>query len=622
MKGWVRALALGTLLVGGLACARFQAPKPRVLVLGFDGMDPVLLRRFMAEGALPHFNRLLEEGGDFQTLGTTNPPQSPVAWSTFITGLDPQNHGVLDFVHRDPTALRPIPSLNAVEDDEIKMLREGTPFWRRLEAAGVPARLVKIPANFPAVEKSGTYLTDMGTPDLEGTYGTYSYYTDAAAPPKPPAQQRGGRRVQVEVRQGVVKATLVGPEKAALPFQASIDLTAGAALLEIKGQRPTLLRPGEWSPWIPVDFPQSSSSWRTARGMVRVYLQSLEPFALYVSPPNIDPVAPVIPISQPSRYATLLAQECGRFYTQGMPEETGALLDGLFSDADFLRQNQLVIDERKRLFASELGRFEEGLLFFYVSSIDIVSHLYWNTIDPDHPGYDSTRAKSYGHIILNSYKLADEFLGQAMAVVGRDTTIVVLSDHGFAPYHKSVHLNSWLREQGYQKATGSSMAELNWPQTRVYGVGFNGLYLNLEGREARGVVKPEQRQALLKELSSRLEQMRDPSTGHKVIASLQILPQPESPTLRALTPDMLVGYARGYRASWETALGDAGPGLIADNKQAWSGDHLIAPELVPGVLLASRPIKEKTPNLRDLGPSLLDLYDVEPDPGWSGHSIW
>ncbi len=625
-------LALLALLA--LACAR-RGSAPRVLVLGFDGMDPVLLRQYMDQGLMPNFSKLARSG-TFKSLGTTNPPQSPVAWSTFITGRDPQQHGVFDFVHRDARKLAPIPSLNAVEDGEFQLLREGAPFWRRLEKAGIPARLVKIPACFPALEKSGTYLTDMGTPDLEGTYGTYGFYTDGP-PPAEHFSLQGGRRVQVEVRDNLVKASLVGPQKVSLPFQVSIDAQAGAVLFEVT--RPAspfrlsgpafelsdtraLLKPGEWSAWLPVEFPNPGSRWSTIPGMVKIYLKSLQPFELYVSPANIDPGDPVIPVSYPTRYSKDLCNECGRFYTQGMPEETAALMDGLFQDSDFLSQNQIVVEERQRLFQAELARFESGFFFFYVSSTDILSHLYWNTIDPQHPGYDPERAARYGKVILDTYRQADEFLGLALEATDQETTVIALSDHGFAPFRKAVNLNLWLREQGYQQADGPTMSGIQWSQTRAYAVGFNSLYLNLQGREAQGAVAPEQRQTLLEELAARLLEIRDPKTGEAVVVKAQILPEPEDPLLRAQSPDLLVGYARGYRASWETALGDVGQALITDNTQAWSGDHLIAPEQVPGVILANRSISEASPQLRDLAPSLLRLYGLGPDPDWIGRSIW
>lgn len=606
-------LALTVVLLLGPSC-RGPGKAPRTLVLGFDGMDPTLLRQFMAQGEMPNFARLAREGS-FLELATTNPPQSPVAWSTFITGRDPRGHGVFDFVHRDPKTMRAVPSLNAVEDGVSRLLREGAPFWRHLEKAGVPAKLIKLPASFPTAEHSGRYLTDMGTPDLEGTYGTYSFYTDAppaAAFPSP----SGGRRVQVEMRDGVVKASLVGPtvrgSAESLPFQVAVD--GGAALVEVAEER-ALLKPGEWSEWMPLRFP-------SAPGMVRVYLKSLRPFALYVSPVNIDPGDPAVPVSYPSNYSELLCQECGRFYTQGMPEETAALLDGLFSDEDFLKQNALVVQERRRLFAAELARFEEGLFFFYVSSTDILSHLYWNTIDPEHPGYSAERAERYRKVIRESYQLADAFLGQAMDAVGDETTVIALSDHGFAPFRRSFNLNAWLRSEGYQKGEGLNLSGVDWSSTRAYGVGFNGLYLNLAGREAQGVVSEGDRAKLLEGLAAKLLRVRDPKTGALVVAKAEILTPPDDPSLRAQCPDMLVGYARGYRASWETALGDSADTVLADNLQAWSGDHLISPDLVPGVLLSSRKVTAGSAHLRDLAPSLLKLYGLEPAADWGGRSFW
>lgn len=615
MRRLVLLAACAATLLGGVACRGLSSRAPRVLVLGFDGMDPGLLRQYMDQGDLPNFRKLADHG-TFLPLATTNPPQSPVAWSTFITGLDPEEHGVFDFLHRDPKTLAPIASLNAVKGGEFKLMREGAPFWRRLEQAGIPAKLVKLPAAFPALERSGTYLTDMGTPDLEGTYGYYTYYTEAP-PPAKSAPRTEGRRVRVETREGVIKASLVGPKVDAItdsvPFEVALDLTRDTALFQVQDQI-ALLKPGEWSPWLPVRYPH-------APGMVRVYLQSLKPFALYVSPPNADPGDPAFPVSYPERYSQILCQDCGRFYTQGMPEEVGALLDGLFSDEEFLKQNSLVIEERRRLFHTELSRFQEGLFFFYVSSTDILSHLYWNTIDPQHPGYDRARADKYGEVILSSYRLADELLGEALKAVG-DDTVVVLSDHGFAPFRRAFNLNLWLRDNGYQQARGKSMADIDWASTRAYGVGFNGLYLNLQGRESQGVVAPARRQALLEELRARLLSIRDPASGAPVIVAAEILPQSSDPLLRQQSPDMLVGYARGYRASWETALGDVGSALLTDNLQAWSGDHLMAQNQVPGVLLSNRKIEAGSPNLRDLAPSLLSIYGLSPDPAWPGRSFW
>jgi predicted AlkP superfamily phosphohydrolase/phosphomutase len=624
VKRLVQMAGVGLLMAVALGLHGCGPKTPKVLVLGFDGMDPRLLRQYMDAGELPNLSKLARSG-TFLPLATTNPPQSPVAWSTFITGLDPPQHGVFDFVHRDPKTLSPVPSLNAVEKGRSRLLRQGTPFWRYLEKAGVPARLVKLPASFPTVETSGTYLTDMGTPDLEGTYGNYNYYTDAPPRDTPTQAQAGGRRVQIEVRDKVVRASLIGPthtenghsQVETAPFQVEIDSQSGAALFEAGEQR-ALLKPGEWSGWLPITFPSGS-------GMVMLYLQSLSPhFSLYVSPTNIDPMHPIVPISMPARYASALAQDCGRFYTQGMPEETGALLDGLFSDDEFLAQNAIVVQERKRLFAHELAGFQQGFFFFYVSSSDILAHLYWNTIDPEHPGYRKERAEKYGKIILSAYKLADELVGEAVRAAGSDATVIVISDHGFAPFRRAVNLNLWLRRHGYQAGEPQAhLADLDWSRTTAYAVGFNSLYLNLKGRERNGIVEPGRRQALLKELSGQLMQLRDPKTGQTIIAKIAVLPQPADPALRLRSPDMLVGYKRGYRASWETALGEAGKAEVSDNLQAWSGDHLISPDLVPGVLLANRPPPDDAhPALHDLAPTILKLYGLSSPGELPGRPLW
>jgi hypothetical protein len=105
-----RALPAGltaaiALIVAGVGCASHDAtPASKVIVLGFDGLDHALTEQMINAGRLPGFARLANSGG-FAPLGTTVPPQSPVAWSTFITGLDPGGHGIFDFVHRDPVTM-------------------------------------------------------------------------------------------------------------------------------------------------------------------------------------------------------------------------------------------------------------------------------------------------------------------------------------------------------------------------------------------------------------------------------------------------------------------------------------------------------------------------------------
>ncbi len=166
----------------------------KILLLGLDGMDPHLLHVWMKEGELPHFQRLMNQG-DFRRLRTSTPPQSPVAWSNFITGTDPGGHGIFDFVHRDPERYMAIFSSSEstgtaktislgnlvlpLSGGEVKNLRKGRAFWQILEDHDIPATIFKMPANYPPVPTKQKTLSGMNTPDILGTYGTCHYYTSA-----------------------------------------------------------------------------------------------------------------------------------------------------------------------------------------------------------------------------------------------------------------------------------------------------------------------------------------------------------------------------------------------------------------------------------------------------------
>ena len=193
---WTVGVVLFYLLLAGLGtcgiCAAGGTPA-RMIILGVDGMDPKLLQQYMDEGRMPNLSRLAATGG-FMPLQTSMPAQSPVAWSTFITGLDPGGHGIFDFLHLDRATLTPYMSTSRIHDasitvpvgrwrvplgsQKIELLRRGTAFWELLENHGVRTRLFQMPANYPPVETSGRAISGMGTPDLQGTSGVFTLFTD------------------------------------------------------------------------------------------------------------------------------------------------------------------------------------------------------------------------------------------------------------------------------------------------------------------------------------------------------------------------------------------------------------------------------------------------------------
>jgi predicted AlkP superfamily phosphohydrolase/phosphomutase len=245
-------------------------------------------------------------------------------------------------------------------------------------------------------------------------------------------------------------------------------------------------------------------------------------------------------------------------------------------------------------------------------------------MDPKHPAYDSgSKLKS---AVENTYIEMDGVLGRVLDSIDGDTTVIVLSDHGFAPFYRAFNLNTWLKNNGYAYLTDGSEGEffknVDWERTRAYGVGFNGLFLNLKGREFKGTVEPAEREKLLDEISEKLLSIRDPKNGERVISRVYRAEEVYSGPYLQDAPDLIVGYNKGYRASWETVLGSFPEGILRDNKQKWSGDHLMEAALVPGILLSNREIKLKNPALTDLAPTVLDEFGIPKQEGMIGQSIF
>jgi predicted AlkP superfamily phosphohydrolase/phosphomutase len=597
-----------------------QAHGKAVIVLGVDGMDPNFVERHWS--ALPNLRRLRDLGG-LTRLATTTPPQSPVAWATFITGTDPAEHGIFDFVHRDPSTMQPVssmaetiepahqlaigPYLLPLSKARVRSFRSGRAFWEILAEHGVPVTMIRMPTNYPPVERAGRALAGMGTPDLEGTFGTFTYYTDD--PSEPGGAVPGGRIVPVAVVGHRVALPIDGPANSLrrdhrpvrLEMVADVEPDAPAARFKI-GQQQFILKQGEWSQWIRVRFPLLGRLAGVA-GMFRLYARELHPgIRIYRSPLNVDPADPALPISAPESYGRELARRIGPFYTQGIEEDTAALRQGVLDLDQYLEQSRLVAEEHTALLRDSLDRFREGLLFFYFSTIDRDSHMLWGQHETE---------------LLRTYETVDQDIGRVLDRAG-DATVIVMSDHGFAAFNRGVNLNTWLWREGFL-ARGGPSTSIDWKRTRAYAMGLNALYLNLTGREEHGIVAAgAERDRTLGELARRLREFRDPETGELAIADVRAVGKSAS----EFAPDLIVGYAPGYRASWETALGDVPADAIRINTDAWIGDHCIAAAAVPGVLLGNRRPRISDPQLKDLTVTILKEFGVAPDAAMSGRAIY
>ena len=636
--------------VSGCTKSKANNTSKKVLIIGFDGMDPQLLERMMGEDKMPNF-RHLKETGSFLPLQTSMPPQSPVAWANFITGLTPGGHGIFDFIHNDPKTMIPYlstsetkPAGNTIKlgkwiiplsGGEVLLLRKGKAFWEILEDKGIPTTVFRIPSNFPPVKTEGRALSGMGTPDIVGSYGTFSFYTNRPETEKKDVS--GGKIYEANVADNKVEGKLMGPPNAfvkdnptsTVDFVLYLDPKNPVGKVVV-GDREAILKQGEWSRWVRVEF-EMIPYIQSVYGICKFFLKEVRPdFKLYVSPVNIDPSAPAMPISTPQDYSEELCEQFGYFYTQGMPEDTKALSGGILNDGEYLQQSDFVLKEREEMFDYELNRFKSGLLFYYFGTTDLNSHMFWRTTDKTHPAYDKENGEKYAKVIENLYIEMDGVLGKAFKKIDSNTTLIVMSDHGFAPYYRSFQINTWLMQNGYIKLNDESAGEskeffenVDWSGTKAYSLGFNGLYINRTDREANGIVErgPEY-EKLLDEISKKLLEARDPKNGEKVVLRVYKASEIYKGPYVKNSPDLLIGYARGYRTGWEAALGAIPKALLKDNTEKWSGDHCMAAEEVPGIILSNKKIKLKNPSLTDLAPTVLSEFGIPKLKEMVGTSIY
>lgn len=651
-------LLLSLIVFAFVACSRSFGPvQKKVIVLGIDGLDPQLLKKFMDEGKLPNFAALAKQGS-FVPLGTSNPPQSPVAWSNLITGMNPGGHGIFDFIHRDPATMTPYLSTSKTEppkytvklsswvlplsSGKVTLLRQGRAFWEILDEHKIPATLYRMPANFPPVPTKARTLAGMGTPDLLGTYGTFSFYTDD--PLQPIGALNGGRAYAVQRDGSRFAGRLEGPYNTlrkgdpatTVDFSIFVDAQEPVAKIEIQGSE-LILKEGEWSPWVRVRFDLAPLVHVT--GICRFYLKQAQPrLALYVTPVNLDPANPALPISTPEDYSRELAAEHGPFFTQGIAEDTKALSTGVLNEAEYLQQARFVLQEQMKAFDGQLAKFESGLFFFYFSSVDLNTHMFWRALDPLHPARNGETAAQFENVVAGLYQEMDAALGKAMKKADADTTLIVLSDHGFAPYYRSFNLNNWLLDHGYLAlkpgtdiaAAGDFFVHVDWKRTRAYGIGLNSLYLNLRGREKHGIVAPgAEADGLANELREKLGTVRDPGEnrvgpkgGANVFGRIDRAAEIYSGAHVQDAPDLLLGYNRGWRAGWSTVLGGFSSQVLEDNHEAWSGDHCMDFRQVPGVLLTNRPVKHASPALTDIAPTILGEFGIAAPKEMQGRAVF
>ena len=668
--------AILLVIVAATALSTFwsrSTPKSRywqkMVILGFDGMDPRLVEQLAADRKLPNIKRLIDQGGLYP-LGTTHSAESPTAWASFATGMNPGKHNIYDFLVRDTATY--LPDLGMVRREPARFLfgyvpiarpkvhsiRGGTSFWVTAGRAGVRSSILTVPVTFPPEEvPNGELLSGLPLPDIRGTMGTFYYFATDLSRYEEGNTEMGGILKRLLIENDVAHTELIGPpnplvrqqieqvrrkgplseqdraqlvelqgrEDVRLPMTVRWNRAGKTATVDLGGQSITL-QPGHWSKWVDLEF--RINFLVRIRGMAQLLLMNADrELQLYVSPVNWKPDAPPIPMSYPAGFSADLFDKIGYYRTLGWAEATWPLNEARMDEQTFMDDLYKAFDDRAQVILTRLTAREWDLMVGVIESTDRVQHMMWRLIDPKHPMYDPALAAKFGGAIESVYRRADAFVGEVMDRVDPGTPILVVSDHGFHSWRKAVNLNTWLVQNGYMTLQGQRPADkklddlfgggtfwenVDWTRTRAYAMGIGQIYFNLRGRESQGIVSPgaEARQ-LADELTGKLLTMKDPDDGAPIIRSVYKRDDIYSGEFLNNASELQVGMHEGYRVSWQTTLGGSPEGLVYPNMKKWSADHGgYDYATTAGVLIANRRLTTSTPTIMDLAPTVLKYFGV------------
>ncbi|MBN2288044.1 MAG: alkaline phosphatase family protein [Candidatus Glassbacteria bacterium] len=562
-------------------------------------------------------------------------------------------------------------------------LQTGKPFWKHAAEHGIKSAMIEAPVAFPAyeVQAESILLSGLTTPDLRGTQATYHFFTTDIYSEDFEDTEFGGKVSPLQFdKQGRAQATVYGPwnpvtrqkrvrlldkrnrlaaagahsrELAGLdqeldlldsenyltiPITFKLETDKRKIVIGLQGQSVSLTQ-GQWSQWLDVEFELNFLV--GVRGFTRFHAVELgDEVKIFMSPVEIHPEEPVFPISYPADFSRKLFRGIGYYKTRGWAAETAALKERKIDEKAFMQDLEDIFTQRSAMGLKVLGEERPNLFFEVFSETDRVQHMFWHYIDQTHPVYDSSLAAEFGDSILRVYRWMDSFLGEVRSrFVNRDTLLIVLSDHGFSSFRKGVNINTWLVENGYMKLQGQDDPRYNlkdlfgggdffrnvdWSRTRAYSLGLGLIFVNLAGREARGIVRPgDEYRSLLGEIAGGLKAFRDPGDGAQVVSNVYLGPEVYRGRRLDEAPDLVVGFNTGYRVSWQTALGAVPPGVVEPNLEKWSGDHCsVDRDLIPGMLLCNRKVARAGPDLRDIAPTVLNYLGVPVPEQYEGADLF
>ncbi|MEE8368858.1 MAG: alkaline phosphatase family protein, partial [Thermoanaerobaculia bacterium] len=420
---------------------------------------------------------------------------------------------------------------------------------------------------------------------------------------------------------------LAGNPPLEIPMRIEADPANQSARVTIDGEMVDL-KLMQLSEWTTLTFKAAPGI--KVSGICRLMVTEMgEHFSLYMTPINLDPEKPAMPIAHPSFYSTYLAKKIGPFATLGLAEDTWALNECVTDDATFLQQAYDIDAERQEMFFAALDRLRQGSLVCVFDGTDRIQHMFWRYLEDGHPAAEGVEKPEHKNAIEELYVHNDKLVGKVMERLKKGDVLMVLSDHGFTSFRRGINLNSWLLDNGYltleEGKDGSAewLRDVDWSQTKAYALGLTGMFLNIKDRESEGIVAAgEEVEALKAEIIAKLNGLMDPEKGEVGINEAFDTAKLYQGPYKGNAPDLLIGYNKGYRTSWDCASGVVSGPLFEDNTKAWSGDHCVDPRIVPGVIFCNRQIDKDDPAIIDIAPTVLELFGIAPPAHMDGRSLF
>jgi len=629
----IRALFQFLKRIKTLKNAKFK----KTVVIGFDGMDYHRLKTFMKEGEkYPNFEKLMQEG-TFAPLQSTEPPISPVAWSSFSTGVNPGKHNIFDFLSTDRNTYMPkmsgsdiIPPKKTVKigkyiipisKAKVELMRKSKSFWKIISGKGIFSSVLRIPYSFPPEKFYGLMLSGLGTPDLRGTQGSFSFYSSEKKSDS--GITEGIIQELDEIKEGVFNAILEGPGNPFVKgstalkekFSITVDKEKKGASIKM-GRDEFFVEKGKITEWKKVYF---RAGLIKIAGIVQFFLEETDPLKLYISPVNIDPGSPSMSVSHPKIFSVYLSKLIGGYATLGMAEDTWALNERVLSEDGFIQQVYAYQEEREKMFWDTFKKFKKGLLVQVFEETDRIQHMFWRYLsDSGSPADKPSQEEHIVNAIKRSYKRMDDFLGKLIPKLGKNDLLLIVSDHGFNKVNRDFHLNSWLYKEGFlvlkegKTKSGKFYADVDWSKSRAYGQGLHGIFINMKGREKQGIVSNgKEAEELKEEIKRKLKKLKDIDKNEMVTKGVYRREELYKGPYTKNAPDIVIGYNLGYRVSPESAVNYVGNTIVSDNTRMWSGDHSFSREFIPGIFFCNKKIGKKYPSIMDISPTILSAFGIK-----------